>query len=94
MNARMGRRKAGSAMREGAKTTGQETDCKPGGREHANPDSSPMQQLEHVRVSEGDRELAREYLRSGELMAELISRASGNLRSAGALVSKFFARAK
>jgi len=53
-----------------------------------------VEQLEHVRVSEGDRELAREYLRSGELMAELISRASGNLRSAGALVSKFFTRAK
>jgi len=63
-------------------------------REHANVDSSVMRQLEHVRVSESDRELAREYLRNGELMAELISRASGNLRSAGALVSKFFARAK
>ncbi len=81
-------------MKQGAKTTSQETDCKRDVRKHANADSSVMQQLEHVRVSEGDRELAREYLRSGELMAELISRASGNLRSAGALVSKFFTRAK
>ncbi len=90
----MGRRKAGSAMRQGAKTKSREPDRKPDVREHANVDSSLTQQLEHVRVSEGDRELAREYLRSGELMAELISRASGNLRSAGRLVSKFFARAK
>src|SRR5438876_789199 len=80
-----GRRKAGSAMKQkgGAKTTGQEAGCKPGVREHADLHSSAVQQLEHVRVSERDRELAREYLRSGEFMAELISRTSGNLRSAG-----------
>jgi hypothetical protein len=80
--------------KEEAKTMGQETDCKPVVREHANPPSGVMQQLEQVRVSELDRQLAREYLRSGELMAELIGRASGNLRSAGALVGKFFARPK
>ncbi len=81
-------------MKQGAKTTSQETGCKPDVRGRASLHPGPVEQLEHVRVSEGDRELAREYLRSGELMAELISRASGNLRSAGALVSKFFTRAK
>jgi hypothetical protein len=80
--------------KEEAKTTSQRTDCVPDVREHANVDSSVMRELEHVRVSEIDRELAGEYLRSGERMAELISRASGNLRSAGVLVSKFFARPK
>ena len=81
-------------MKQGAKTTSQETDRKPDVRERANQHSGVVQQLENIRVSELDRELAREYLRSGELMADLISRASGNLRSAGALVSKLFARAK
>ena len=81
-------------QKEEAKTTSQRTGCKPDIGENADPPSCAMQQLEHIRVSESDRELAREYLRSGELMADLISRASGNLRSAGALVSKFLARAK
>jgi len=81
-------------MKQGAKVVGQETDCKPDVRGRANRRSGVVRQLEHIRVSELDRELAREYLRSGELMAELISRASGSLRSARALVSKFFARAK
>jgi hypothetical protein len=80
--------------KEEAKTTSQRTDCKPGVDEQANLRPGALQQLEHIRVSERDRELARKYLRSGELMAELICRASGNLRSAGGLVSKFFARPK
>jgi hypothetical protein len=80
--------------KQGTKTTSQRTDCVPDVRGHANVDSSVMQQLEQIRVSEHDRQLAREYLRSGERMAELIDRASGNLRSAGALVGKFFARPK
>ena len=78
-------------QKEETKTTSQRTDRKPDMGGHA---PGVAQQLAHIRVSEHDRELAREYLRSGELMADLISRASGNLRSAGALVSKFFARAK
>ncbi len=79
---------------DGAKATSQKPGCRPDVREHANLHSRAMQQLEHIQVSESDRQIAREYLRSGELMGELISRASGNLRSAGVLVSKLFARAK
>jgi hypothetical protein len=76
-------------QKDGAKTV-----SKPVFGEHPNLPPGVVRQLEHVRVSELDRELAREYLRSGERMAELIRRASENLRSAGALVGKFIARAK
>jgi len=49
--------------------------------------------IDNLRISESDRQLARQYLRNGELMADLICRASENLRSAAALViSSFRAR--
>ena len=53
-------------------------------------DSNVAHALDQLRISESDRQLAREYLRNGELMADLICRASENLRSAAALVGRSF----
>jgi len=60
----------------------------------ADPRSNIARTIDNLRISESDRQLAREYLRNGELMADLICRASENLRSAAALVSSSLARAK
>jgi hypothetical protein len=53
-------------------------------------DSNVAHALDQLRISESDRQLAREYLRNGELMADLICRASENLRSAAALAGRSF----
>jgi len=60
----------------------------------ADPRSNIARAIDNLRISESDRQLAREYLRNGELMGDLIFQASEKLRSAAALVSSSFARAK
>jgi hypothetical protein len=65
-------------------------------RELARPQSGIEQQIDMlatIRMSENDRRIAEEYLRKGELIAELISRASKTVRSAAELAGGFFARA-
>jgi len=55
-------------------------------------DSNVAHALDRLRISESDRQLARECLQNGELMAGLICRAGENLRSAAAIVGRSFTR--
>lgn len=48
--------------------------------------------LDKLRISDSDRQLAREWLRSGELVADLFCRSGENLRSAAALVGRSVTR--
>ncbi len=57
---------------------------------NARPRSGLAQRIDSLRISESDRRIAEEALRNGELMADLIRRASENLKSAAALVNKSF----
>lgn len=53
-------------------------------------DSNVARALDQLRIGESDRQLARECLHNGELMAGLICRAGENLRSAAAFVGHSF----
>jgi hypothetical protein len=66
------------------------TKFKPDVPENARPRSGLAQRIDGLRISESDRRVAEEALRNGELMADLIRRASENLKSAAALVNKSF----
>jgi len=57
---------------------------------NARPRSGLAQRIDSLRISESDRQIAEEALHNGELMADLIRRASENLKSAAALVKKSF----
>ena len=60
--------------------------------EHASPHSGMVQRIDSHCMGECDRQIAEQYLRGGEFMADLICRARQNLRSAASIVSKSFAR--
>ena len=52
--------------------------------------SSIDQHIENIRVSESDRQIAKEHMRDADFVADLICRAVENLRSAEGLLSKLF----
>ena len=56
-----------------------------------NPYSSMEQRIDHLRVSESDRRIAKEHLRGAEIVVELICRACMNLRSAAQLMGRSLA---
>ena len=66
------------------------TKSKPEVPENARRRSGLAQRIDSLRISESDRRIAEEALRNGELMADLIRRASETLKSAAALVNKSF----
>jgi hypothetical protein len=53
--------------------------------------SSMDQHIDHIRLSESDRRLAKEHMREADCVADLICRAAENLRSLGDLLSGVFA---
>jgi len=50
--------------------------------------SSMDQRIDSIRVSESDRQTAKEYMRDADLMADLICRAAENLCSAEGLLGR------
>ena len=48
--------------------------------------SSMDQRIDNIRVSESDRQTAKEYMRDADFMADVICRAAENLRSAEGLL--------
>lgn len=54
--------------------------------------SSMDQRIDNIRVSESDRQIAKEHMRDADFVADLICRATENLRSAEGLLGKLFAR--
>ena len=54
--------------------------------------SSMDHRIENIRVSESDRQIAKEHMRDADFVADLICRATENLRSAESLLSGLFAR--
>ena len=54
--------------------------------------SSMDQRIENIRVSESDRQIAKEHMRDADFVADLICRAAENLRSAERLLGRLFAR--
>ena len=57
---------------------------------NANSYSSMDQRIDSVRVSESDRQIAKEHMRDADFVADLICRATEKLRSADGLLSKLF----
>jgi hypothetical protein len=57
---------------------------------NANPYSSMDQHIDSVRVSESDRQIAKEHMRDADFVAHLVCRAAEKLRSAGGLLSRLF----
>ena len=58
---------------------------------NANSYSSMVQRIDSIRLSKSDRQLAEEYMRDAEFMAEVICRACEGLRSAETFLSRVFA---
>lgn len=54
--------------------------------------SSMDQRIDNIRVSESDRQIAKEHMRDADFVADLICRATENFRSAEGLLGKLFAR--
>ena len=52
--------------------------------------SSMDQRIDNIRVSESDRQIAKEHMSDADFVADLICRAAENLRSAEGLLSKLF----
>ena len=50
--------------------------------------SSIDQRIDNIRVSESDRQTAKEYMRDADFMADLICRAAEKLRSAEGLLGR------
>ena len=50
--------------------------------------SSMDQRIDNIRVSESDRQTAKEYMRDADFMADLIWRAVDNLRSTEGLLGR------
>ena len=50
--------------------------------------SSIDQRIDNIRVSESDRQTAKEYMRDADFMADLICRAAKNLRAAEGLLGR------
>jgi hypothetical protein len=47
--------------------------------------------IDNLRVSEGDRQIAKEHMRDADFVADLICRATENLRSTEGLLGRLFA---
>jgi len=52
--------------------------------------SSMDQRIENIRVSESDRQIAKEHMRDADFVADLICRATENLRSTERLLGRRF----
>ena len=52
--------------------------------------SSMDQRIDSIRVSESDRQIAKEHMRDADFVADLICRAAEKLRSAEDLLSRLF----
>jgi len=50
--------------------------------------SSMDQRIDNIRVSESDRQTAKEYMRDADFVADLISRAAESVRSAEGLLGR------
>ena len=53
--------------------------------------SSMDRRIDSIRVSESDRQIAKEHMRDADFVAELVCRASENLRSLGEFLNGVFA---
>ncbi len=58
---------------------------------NASPYSSMDRRIDSIRVSESDRQIAKEHMRDADFVAELVCRASENLRSLGEFLNGVFA---
>jgi hypothetical protein len=54
--------------------------------------SSMDHRIENIRVSESDRQIAKEHMRDADFVADLICRVVEKVRTAEELVGKLFAR--
>jgi len=52
--------------------------------------SSMDQRIDSIRVSESDRQIAKEHMRDADFVADVICRATEKLRSAEELLSRLF----
>jgi hypothetical protein len=52
--------------------------------------SSMDQRIDSIRVSESDRQIAKEHMRDADFVADLVCRATEKLRSAEDLLSRLF----
>lgn len=57
----------------------------------ANQYSSMDQRIDSIRVSESDRQIAKEHMRDADFVADLVCRATEKLRSAEEVLSRLFA---
>ncbi len=53
--------------------------------------SSMDQRIDSIRVSESDRQIAKEHMRDADFVADLVCRAAESLRSVGDLLNGIFA---
>ena len=58
---------------------------------NANSYSSMDRRIDSIRVSESDRQIAKEHMRDADFVAELVCRAAESLRSIGELLNGIFA---
>ena len=54
--------------------------------------SSMDHRIDSIRVSESERQIAKEHMRDADFVADLVCRASEKLRSAQELLSRLFAQ--
>ena len=54
--------------------------------------SSMDQRIDSIRMSESDRQVAKEHMRDADFVADLVCRATEKLRSAEELLSRLFAQ--
>jgi len=54
--------------------------------------SSMDHRIDSIRVSESERQIAKEHMRDADFVADLVCRASEKLRSAEELLSRLFAQ--
>ena len=59
---------------------------------NANSYSSMDQRIDSIRVSESERQIAKEHMRDADFVADLVCRATEKLRSAEELLSRLFAQ--
>jgi hypothetical protein len=59
---------------------------------NANSYSSMDQRIDSMRVSESERQIAKEHMRDADFVVDLVCRATEKLRSAEELLSRLFAQ--
>jgi len=59
---------------------------------NANSYSSMDRRIDSIRVSESDRQIAKEHMRDADFVADLVCRVTEKLRSAEELLSRLFAQ--